>query len=154
RRGAGQQRGQQQRPRATAAAGHGAHHIVWVGFSAVRLPASRVSIRFLTASPSGVSENCTPTPAVRAPWAPVGVTQTTLPATGRPAGLASGGAGEGGGSGGRRAEAGCAEQRGTAGRLGPGLDMGRPSTTEPGTREERRAQDRGFGLRRTLHSNF
>src|SRR3546814_582900 len=60
-----------------------AGYIVLVGLSAPSAPASRVSMRPLTVSPSGVSANCTPTPAVRLPWAPVGVTQTTLPATGR-----------------------------------------------------------------------
>src|SRR5690606_36923048 len=80
-----QERGErdEQQGQAPAAARDRPAHIVWVGFSAASVPASRVSIRFLTASPSGVSANCTPTPAVRAPWAPVGVTQTTLPATGR-----------------------------------------------------------------------
>src|SRR3546814_11597419 len=50
-----------------------AGYIVLVGLSAPSAPASRVSMRPLTVSPSGVSANCTPTPAVRLPWAPVGV---------------------------------------------------------------------------------
>jgi hypothetical protein len=56
--------------------------MVLVGFSAF-MPAIRVSILERTASPSPPSVNCTPIPAVRLPWAPVGVTQITLPATGR-----------------------------------------------------------------------
>src|SRR5690606_20424518 len=55
-------------------------HIVWVGLSASRVPASRVSILPFTASASAVSANCTPMPAVRLPWEPAGVIQTTLPA--------------------------------------------------------------------------
>jgi hypothetical protein len=44
---------------------------------------SRVSILLRTVSPSPPSGNCTPMPATRLPCAPAGVTQTTLPATGR-----------------------------------------------------------------------
>jgi 3-hydroxyacyl-CoA dehydrogenase/enoyl-CoA hydratase/3-hydroxybutyryl-CoA epimerase len=58
-------------------------YIVCVGLSAVSVPARIVSILCRTASPSALSANCTPMPAARLPWAPGGVTHTTLPATGR-----------------------------------------------------------------------
>src|SRR5690606_2832492 len=47
-------------------------YIVCVGLSAFRVPASRVSILPLTFSPSAVSANWTPMPAVRLPCAPGG----------------------------------------------------------------------------------
>ncbi len=57
-------------------------HIVCVGLSEPVRPASRVSILW-HALASAPSASCTPMPAVRLPCAPAGVTQITLPATGR-----------------------------------------------------------------------
>jgi hypothetical protein len=57
-------------------------YIVWVACSALSMRASAVSIFDFTASPSALSANRTPMPAVPLPCAPVAVTHHTLHANG------------------------------------------------------------------------